>query len=80
MIIENKHPNFPVLTMFKRPLSILYCLNRFVIVKVLVGAFNKEKALVGTFPCRSESSRRLVGSSNNHYIGPRDPGVAAAEP
>ena len=49
-------------------------------MKVLVGAFNKEKALVGTFPCRSESSRRLVGSSNNHYIGPRDPGVVAAEP
>ena len=33
-------------------LILLYlpCLNRFVIVKVLVGAFNKEKALVGTFP------------------------------
>ena len=29
--------------------NLAYCLNRFLIVKALVGAFNKEKALVGSF-------------------------------
>ena len=51
-----------------------------VIVIGRVGTFNTEKVLVGAFSGHCETSRRLVDSSNNHYIGPRDPGVAAAEP
>ena len=52
----------------------MYCLNRFLIVKALVGAYNKEKALVGAFSGYCETSRRFVDSSRTNLpLGGIDP-------
>ena len=41
------------------------CLNRFLIVRALVGTFNKEKALVRAFSGHCDISRRFVDSSSS---------------
>ena len=40
-----------------------WCLNTFLIMKALLGNFNKDKALVGAFSRHCETSRMFVGSS-----------------
>ena len=52
---------------------LVYCRNRFLIVKALVWAYNKEKAL-GAFLGYCETSRRFVDSSRTNLpLGGIDP-------
>ena len=44
-----------------------YCLNSVLNVKVLVGAFNQEKALVGAFSVIVKTGCETDGSCYNHY-------------
>ena len=49
MFFADKHPNFESTYCALMPVLHSVLINRFLIVKALVGTFNKEKALVGAF-------------------------------